>query len=242
MLKRSLLSLAMLLGTGALMAQDNAYSKSNPPKLSSKYSHYVGVQVNPLFKQILSFGNTQEVDNPFLLKYSIRENSSQREITAGVGFTLDNSIDQDGFEATTSDLSLRGGVAKRYNLGNRFEVGIGADLIFNYQRIGTFNIQAFNFGGGSIDSTITQTTSKVFGYGIGPQINLSYNLTDNIMIGTEMTYYYMYTFDYLNVETERHTGNGTGGLQVTTDSVNTEEKSSVLNLNIPVALFLIVRF
>lgn len=224
-----------------MYAQD--YTVNTSGAKQPKYSHYVGVQINPLFKQILSLGNTDDVDNPFLLKYAFRENRSKREITAGLGYSLSNSTDQDGFESTNSDLSLRVGVAKKYDIGRGFEVGIGVDAIVNARSINTVNVQSNSFGQ-FVDSTITKSNSTLLSMGVGPQITFSYNITPNIQLGTEMTYYYQYSTDKLNVESKNYRSDSFGGGTVilTTSSVNEEDKGNMVNLNIPVALFLIIRF
>ncbi len=223
---------------------DNVVAQYSPKSIdyqTSKYSHHLGIQINPLLKQIINISNSPAIDNPFLLKYAFRFNKTQTELTAGLGFDFSESDAESGLQSTSSDLSLRLGYSKRYMLGKRFEVGLGGDLIFNSRNIRTVNIQSVNFGQGALDSTVTTSRSTALGFGLGPQLNISYYITDHVRIGTEATYYFIRSEEKLNVEIVNYTINPQQN-DVTTTTENDSSNSNDLSLTIPVALYLIIIF
>jgi len=132
------------------------------------------------------------------------------------------------------------GYSKRYMFGKRLEIGLGGDIVLNSGSISTVNIQSVGFGG-SVDSTVTTSRSTTLGFGLGPQLNISYYLTDNIRIGTEATYYFISTAEKLNVRVEQFSS-GFGGSNNTVTNENDSTSSSDLSLTIPVVLYLTLVF
>lgn len=208
---------------------------------SKKYNHYLGVQANPLFNQILNLGNNQIVDNPYLLRYALRDNSWNKQASIGLGYSVNTTKDENGFETITNDLSSRVGVAHVIDLNHGMEIALGLDLIFNNRNVQTFNIQSFNFGN-NIDSTITTSTTTGLGYGAGPRLNFSYSITPNFSIGTEATYYFLFLSEKTNVEMKNYRTNGFGQVVTSTSSTNSENTGREFNLAVPIALFMTFRF
>lgn len=206
----------------------------------AKYSHIIGIQANPLLHQILSFGNPEPVSNPYLLRYSFRENEKMREYSFGIGYSLNTEKDQDGLESINNTIDMRLGWYKVIDLGKNLEVSLGGDLIYGTQNIRTFNIQAFNFG--ILDSTITKSTSVNNNFGLGPRIKISYSFSKNLSIGTEANYYFRFLKNKTNVLTENFQGDGFGNITTTTNTSNAESSAKEFQIDLPIALFLVFRF
>ncbi len=206
---------------------------------NDRISHHVGFQVNPLLKQIINFGNSPEIDNPFLVKYAIRFNQSRSEILMGLGYRYTQTSSENDLKSDLSDLSFRVGYSKKYMLGSRFEAGLGLDLVLNAQNNQTINIQAFNSG--VLDSTLTTTKSISSSYGLGPQFTIAYYISNRIKIGTEATFYFLTGVDKLSVKRQNFREDfSTGQLIETSSYEESEAKITDFNLQLPVALFLTV--
>lgn len=205
-----------------------------------KYSHIVGVQANPLLRQVLSFGNTQNVDNPYLLRYSFRENENDREYSFGIGYSYDSDKDENGLEAINNTVDMRLGFFKVINLRKRVEIALGGDILFGTQNIRTFNIQAFNFG--VLDSTISTSKTSNSSFGFGPRMKITIGLTKSLSFGTETNYYFRFLSNKTNVLTQNYRGDGLGNITTTTNTSNSESSGRSFEIELPIALFLIIRF
>ncbi|MFY0607807.1 MAG: hypothetical protein JXR10_13905 [Cyclobacteriaceae bacterium] len=155
--------------------------------------HYFSIQANQLIRQLLNFGGSSPaVNNPYLLTYSF-EKQNGVGVSIGLGLEADNFEDGDAFsqrETSFTDFSMRIGFDKKSLLGKKFLLGVGLDLLFqanNNETTSTFN---FNNGNFSTNETTVITTNVSKGFGFGPRLNLSYELTQNILIGTEASYYF----------------------------------------------------
>ncbi|HAD98144.1 MAG TPA: hypothetical protein DCG19_12110 [Cryomorphaceae bacterium] len=204
-----------------------------------RISHHIGLQVNPLLKQIVNLGNSPAIDNPFLLKYGIRFNRSRTEILMGLGYQYSLISSRNDLKSDLSDLSFRAGYAKKHLLGSRFELGLGMDLVLNARNNQTVNVQAFNSG--VLDSTVTTTKSIANRYGAGPQLTLDYYITNRIKIGTEATFYFLTGIEKFNVTTENYREDfSTGELIENSSYEESEDKITDFKLQVPVALFLTI--
>lgn len=219
----------------------SAQAQQRLNKQQAPYSHYLGVQANPLFNEILSLGSNQVVNNPYLLRYALRDNSINKELSLGLGYSIATTKDENGFETVTNDLNVRAGLAHVIAIGHGLEISIGLDLLYANQDIQTFNIQSFNFNS-SIDSTITKSRSTENAFGLGPRLNLSYAITENFIVGTETNYYFNYIIEKTNVESKHYQSGSFGELNLSTNASNFENKKRELFLSLPVALYLTVRF
>lgn len=235
MLKNFVLATLFLIGGSTAIGQTD---KAVTP---DRFTHYTGLQVNQLLKQIVNFGNSPAVNNPYLLKYSLRFNATEQQINVGFGYNYSQQTEKNGLKSDLSDLNFRLGYGKAYSLGKKFEFGVGIDGVLRAQNIQTFNVQSFNFGSG-LDSTITTTKSVAIGYGLGPQVTLTYAITDRILIGTEASYYFIRSKQTLEVQEKNYSSSFGGPAILTVDTQKDENKAMDLNLQLPVALFLIVTF
>ncbi len=235
MLKNVTLTTFLLFG--GILAFGQIEKTATPDRIT----HYTGLQVNQLLKQIVNFGNSPSVNNPFLLKYSLRFNETQTQINAGFGYNYSQQTEKGGLKSDLSNLDFRLGYGKAYPIGKKFELGIGIDGVLKAQNIQTVNVQSFNFGSG-IDSTITTSKSVAMGYGLGPQVTLTYAITDRILIGTEASYYFIRSTQKLEVQSKNYSSTFGGPEILTVDTQKDENKGMDLNLQLPVALFLIITF
>ncbi len=235
MLKNFVLAAFLLFGGATAIAQ--TATTVTPDRIT----HYIGLQANQLLKQVINFGNSPAVNNPFLLKYSLRFNETQTQINAGFGYSYSQQTEKGGLKSDLSNLDFRLGYGKSYPIGKKFELGIGIDGVLKAQNIQTVNVQSFNFGSG-IDSTITTSKSVAMGYGLGPQVTLTYAITDRILIGTEASYYFIRSSQKLEVQSKNYSSSF-GGPEVLTVTIDKDESKAMdLNLQLPVALFLIITF
>jgi hypothetical protein len=64
---------------------------------SKRFKHFVGLQANALFRQILNFsGANTPVNNPYLLTYSVVTPKKGWGIDAGLGYTYNKTFETDG--------------------------------------------------------------------------------------------------------------------------------------------------
>ncbi|PCH92306.1 MAG: hypothetical protein COB85_08335, partial [Bacteroidetes bacterium] len=150
-----------------------------------------------------------------------------------------------GFDknAQVPDAMLKAGFGFVKKLGEKFILGYGMDEVFRSQNIKTINVVVFNdiFGSG-YDSTITTTNSTELGFGGGLSASLAFNLSKNILIGTEASYYFIYSTTKLNVDSKRYDFDGFNPVVLTTTTLNEKTKGGALSLTLPVAIYLILRF
>jgi hypothetical protein len=235
-------SSALLIGVFLCLYGNAQTEDDNETK---KLRHFVAIQANPLLRQVLSFSNPGAVNNPFLLKYSLRPVDSKLEYNAGFGYSFSSSETRDGFNNNLSDLTTRVGVALKKTAGKKFDYGFGIDGVINFSSAKTVNVVVTNFGGGQvpvIDSTISVSSTTGNRFGGGLQLNFAYHISPKIHIGSEATYYFLAGKDKESILVDRYSNNfGSTSLIKTTSKTNSNNQSSNLNLSLPVAIFLILK-
>lgn len=231
MFKKMILAAMLLAATFIVKAQDSQASANH---------HDVALQVNPLIRQILNFGNAPNVDNPYLLKYSYRFAGSNSGVGAGLGLSTSSFEDDEGRSSNQLNLDMRVGYEWYFSVGKRFELSIGPDFVFGQQQINTVSIQSFDFGSGT-DSTVTTTDTRSVIYGGGARLNFSFKITDRILIGTESTYYFR-KGDFKSKNKIQNWNVNFGSETYSEDVQESESSQSQSNLRLPVALFLVFRF
>lgn len=232
MLKKLAL-MAILMSSGSI-----AFSQQSPDEVTNKrINHFVGVQANQLLKQLFSTGSSPNVNNPFLVKYALRFNESNQEITAGLGVQTSYSKGANDRETSNLDLSFRGGYSKKIMISKRFEIGAGLDLAYFNNKSESKSSNTVS-GGTLVDSVYSTTTRKVTSFGGGPQLNLAFYINERIKLGTEATYYFLYRENKFDSKSERFRN----GSPVSVIENNTREFGNSFSLTVPVALFVSVRF
>ncbi len=191
-------------------AQDGAASA---PK-TREFDHIIGVQINELTKQILSVNNTSSTAaNPYLFTYNLTERSSGLGFRLGFGCNFISKSLDGGGKLKSQSVDIRVGFEKAFKLSDKWSAGAGIDLVLK-----------------NIDTSIDQ--NSVYGYntgfksqklGAGPMGWLRYSLSKRILIGTEISMYYL-------SGTEKTTGSYYGN--------DTDNKVAEFRFNLPVAFFL----
>ncbi len=210
-----------------------------------KFDHFIGVQVNPLFRQIISFGNSDPVNNPYLLKYTIRHNNSGLTFNLGGGIDFTSTENEDGLKTNDESFAFRGGVGYQQRVSKRFEVGIGLDFIYERANRETSSVQVTDFGM-QTDSTISKVRNASKGIGGGLQVNLNYYLSDRFLIGTECTLYYTKLEDRFNTEVDNFVISNSGSTTIPDSRglfvLNEEDTGNSFTFLLPVAIYLSFKF
>ena len=213
---------------------------------TKKFSHCIGLQANLLIKQILNLNSSNaEIENPFLLIYSINNNKTGFGIHAGLGFEYNQIIDKGeplNRQTRFQNLNYRIGIEKKFLLGQRFEGGGAIDFVGLYSLDKTFNITANSNGFSFADTSKTTVTDKTVGLGGGLQLSLTYAITKKILIGTEASMYFTTQSFKENILIIRTITEFNNNQQSTsTTNFNSETKNEGFNLTVPVAIYLIVK-
>ena len=210
MTKIVLATLLSLTLAGSCLAQDAAPA----PKKEKEFDHYIGVQINELTKQILGVNNANStLTNPYIFTYNLTERASGLGLRLGTGFDFITQTLDGGGKMESKSFDIRIGFEKVFKLSDKWSSGVGIDLLYKAK-----------------DTSINQSGS--YGYdvsfksrkmGLGPMGWLRVNLSKRILIGTEISLYYL-------TGHEKSTGSYYGN--------DIDNKVSEFKLNLPVAFFL----
>jgi len=233
--------LAILL-TGYL---SNVFAQNQPvpetTKKEKQIDQFVGVQLNPLIRQVLNFNNStaSPIVSGYLLTYNINSRKTGWGLRLGAGVNYNTNWSNDGITETTTDnshIQARIGIEKAFKLSDKWSAGAGADFltIMNDNHT-TTTVRQF-------DTVITDTKSKVNSYGGGAMAWLRYNITNRISLGTETSLYYTTgKQDNVTRVTQRQRTPGGGGTQITTTETRAKPTTSNTAVQLPVVFYLIIR-
>jgi hypothetical protein len=188
--------------------------------------HYIGFQANQLLRQLL--GSAGGESNPFTFTYSFNSVKTGGGLSFGLGFKTRNVDDNDasiGLKRNTKshNMAFRVGYELKKEIGRRWIAGYGFDL--------------FSDGGKSVTtvstnfSTESTTTTKTSGFGLGPRLSLLFNISEKIHLGTETT------FVFHSVKTSSKID-----FPINPTANETSQKENTLEVGVPSALFLVIRF
>lgn len=213
-----------------------AQADSTKPKVK-KLEHHVGVQVNELVRQIFNLGNAPTVTNPYWLTYNIHHIKTGLGIRLGGGYTVQTFANEDGITKRTTDINkmnVRLGVEKIFKLSGRWTTGAGLDGIYGTDYNNTeSNVRSF-------DTTTTTTITKINSIGGGAMCWLRYNVTKNIVLGTEMSFYYTGSNKEQTVTITDRTNTFPTKIVTTTTKLDSKNTQGVFSL--PMVLYLFIRF
>lgn len=204
------------------------------------FDHTIGVQMNELVRQVFNFNNTtaNNLNNPYLLYYSMTHAKTGVGIRAGVGYTLQNFTNDDGItrsETNNDVLSARFGFEKSFTLSGKFSAGVGVDALYSTDKNKTITKVV------GLDTVITTVKTNIDQIGGGAMGWLRYSVNSNIQIGTEASFYYQ-TGDKeqdIKVVTVRRVS---GGGATTTAQTKTDGKESNGVFRVPVVFYLLIKF
>lgn len=228
------ISLLILLSGCALVSfAQNAENASE-----KKFNHYVGVQINELIRQVFNFNNSTSSTavNPYLLTYSFNHTKTGLGGRLGIGYSYRSFTDDNGVNLRTSDINdmaLRVGVEKAFTLSEKWNVGIGADFLYNLDKDLTRSTIT------SFDTTVTITDTRVSSIGGGAMGWLRYSFSPRLSIGTEASFYYVTGNQKSDMTITRKSF---GQQQWTTTATKTSNDISEGVFRLPVAIYLLVRF
>jgi hypothetical protein len=203
-----------------------------------RFNHYLGVQANPLLRQILSIGSTSSISNPYLLNYSMNSTKSGCGFHVGVGVDYSMILDNDGINDRKSEItniSSRLGFDKVYTISERWQAGFGIDGIFQSAENQTTS-QIISF-----DTITTVTKIGSLRYGGGVRAFLRYNVSKRVLIGTESTVYFSTGNSDISTSISRKEFNFPGSPVITTTSSSKQDLRAITT-SIPVAIYLILKF
>lgn len=219
MLRKTFVSLLFIGFVVSALAQDTI------PKNST---HYVGVQINQLIRQILNFSSSSTaVNNPYLITYAVNSRLTGWGANFGLGYTYNEFNDGDVFlERNTkiNDLFFRVGFEKKSTFGKRWILSSGVDAVVDLQNNTTKTVQ------GNDPNTTVETKNKNNGWGLGPRASLNYAATDRIWVGTEITYYFKSLKN--TIETDARTG----------VDEKTTDKTKRFQFAVPAVIFMVLKF
>jgi len=225
----------------------NSFGQTNDTENKPNYDQYVGVQANELLKQLINLNNSNTViGNPYLLTYTIMSNKCGWGIEAGLGFQYTDTQNKQPVndESKTNNFDSRIGICKKFKLGKRFTAGYGIDLVYSNNSDVTTNSNT-TVSSGFTDSSSTVTTTKTIRIGAGPQLYLGFNISQRVILGTEILYYYLSSTQKQNVLTKDTQIEVSGNQTITTSTIansNLETDIKSFSFSFPTVLFLIVKF
>lgn len=194
-----------------------------PSPITNKgWINYFGLEVNPLLRQIINLNpNSTPTNNPFGIQFASNSTRTGRGIGLGLTFARTKfSDDNNGVQRETvnRDIAFRIGYERKHQLGKRWIVLHGYDLVLGGSKSRTETNDQFS---GRI---VTETSSNF--WGLGPRAGLMFLLSDRVTLGTESTYYLRYIRDKTKL----------------TGLPDSKQKTSEFVLTVPVVLILSIRF
>lgn len=231
---------------GVLFLSDAAAQSQEKPFVdtTSTFEHFVGLQANQLIRQVFNFGDAEDVTNPYLVKYTFKHRKTGLALNVGAGVDVRTTETNEGLKTESESYDVRVGPGWQTNLGKRFEIGVGADVIWgrSYSETSSTNTVVFE---NALDSTITTNRNQITYFGGGLQFSLNYKLSPHVMIGTEASIYSFSTEELSNDQIDNF---ATIDLDPETRTIRTieNENSSTdgedIQLNLPIAIYLLIRF
>ncbi len=203
-----------------------AFSQEGETKSPKTSNHYVGVQINQLIRQVFNFsGASSAINNPYLLTYAVNSVQTRWGANFGLGYTFNEFTDGDAFTRRTTkinDFYFRVGFEKKSAFGKHWMLSAGGDIVIDLESNATTTH-------GSDPSTTFTTKNSNNGFGLGPRVTLSYEVSDRMFVGTEATYYFKFFTNRIE-----NRGNFS--------EPNTEEKLKRFQFGAPAVIFLMLKF
>lgn len=227
----------------------SCYSQSDSTHHKTSTTYLV-VQANQLIRQIFNFSNANAaIDNPYLLTYSVNSKRNGVGFSSGLGYSISEAADgspSNKRETKINNFSIRVGVEKKSQIGKRWTVSWGLDIVHDNLKNETKNNQNTDPSNPAIrfESTTTNTTSA---WGFGPRFTLNVAITNRILIGTEASYYYKSGSTDVaasNTNTFLQFDPGSGGNKLTTNSTKTESSSDFTKFQfiVPAVIYMTIKF
>ena len=160
----------------------------NAQSSSKENSTDIGINITSVLSSFV--GNTNDVfspnDYPLILKFN-RGKMSHR---LGFGLHVNYDDELSEFEEEDllfSDVAFRGryGLEKRIALNKKFDFYYGLDFLLNWDSKNDIVSNVFD---------ITRIKEQAYGFGVGPVYGFNFNMGKRVKIGTEGSFYNVYTY------------------------------------------------
>lgn len=184
--------------------------------------NYFGLEINPLIRQIINLNpNSTPTNNPFQLQIASNSNKTGRGFGLGFSYSRSKTIDNPSTsqrETINRDIAFRGGYERKLQLSRRWIFFYGYDLLLGGANLHTETSDPV-FG------TITTETKRNL-WGLGPRTGLMLLLGDRVTVSTESNLYLRFITDKTSL----------------TGTADSEQRTTELEITLPIVLFLSVRF
>ena len=177
---RALAAVGFFAGTCGLNAQDTAYSE-------------LGLNATAFVNQYLDFGNDDDdFMSPFVLTYDQFFGGFGARIGLGLFTSSANQVPDDdngntSLRVTTANFNGRLGAWKQKNLGEKWTIRGGIDLVYQHQMDASKTISTDFFG----QEVTTEVETNTRMTGAGPFVFVQFHLSPTVSLGTEMTAYFL---------------------------------------------------
>lgn len=212
--------------------------KAQDESAERRWMHTLNVQVNPLLRQLLTIGQVDADNTPFLLNYHINSGRTGWGLRTGFGLNYVQFKDNDGITSRNSGLteySIRLGLERRHSLGKRWEAGYGLDGVMQRDENSTKTVVT------SFDTVTTESNSNITRLGGGLMVWLRFKISDHVLIGTESSLYYQTGTLKEDVTITRRDFNQPGAPKTTVrNQFNTT--LTELPFRVPLSVYLNIRF
>ena len=189
-MKKSILFIVFAIISGTFLFAQEEQTQTDPEKTEKRTTHYIGLQVNEVIKQLFNLSDNQEViDNPYFINYQFNSNYTGFGMNFGLGIKLQETETNDALVKTSTninDFSIRIGVEQKKHLGKKWLVSIGIDGLYNNSSNVTKSFNSNGFGSFSSVETDNRTES----FGGGPRASIHFKLSPHILIGTDASFYF----------------------------------------------------
>jgi len=167
----------------ALFLHAQKFESTDTSFFAKKEYRYVGIQMNLLLQQFISFNSNSSINNnPYLFSYAKNDALTGKGFVFGTGFQINEASSDDGVSSNDSrnvNISVRVGFERKYFQKQRFipfwGIDFGAGVL--YSRVSSTLHQVGN-------TTTVVETDKIFA---GPafRAGLLFAITKRVLLGTE---------------------------------------------------------
>ena len=223
-------------------------TKAQEEKPTKILNHEIGLQVNQLLHQLISFSDDNLlVENPYLITYSVFGNECIWGVQLGGGYYHKGTEDKftaANHESKFNDIAYRAGIARYFKISKRWESTVGIDFAGRYIENKTVTFSVVDVSSSFTDSTASFAKSINNKIGGGFHLRFGYNLSEHISLSTEATLYYFTSSNKSNVlvaETVTNILNPDNDTY-TLSSSNADVSETEFVMTIPIAIFLNISF
>jgi hypothetical protein len=214
----------LVFAVGLIVLSISSFAQQTDEPPAKQNSNYVGIQINPLIRQLLSFGAVGGVTNPYVITWSVNNTITGWGFGAGFGYVYNQIKSGDAISqlnTTVNDFHFRMGPERKAKIGKRWITSFGGDIVADSEVNKTTSTSQ-----GGFNVTTETNTGKV---GLGARMTLNYAFSDRMILGTEGSYY----LKFINEERK------VSGSQTVTP---TTSKMKSFTPTLPAVIFMIIKF